>query len=614
MPKYKNTPQNLTDFLELYTVPELKKLAGLIASHLPTRKADVIKVIKAYLLNPSDLRQLWLQLDSTQQAAVAEVVHAASNIFDADQFRAKYGQNPHWGNLSGYTFYREKPQPPSQLWLFFYRKTMPRDLKALLKTFVPPPRTVRIKTIADLPTGILQTEYQFDQSTHKRIETTVETPFVRLETERAAQHDLKAVLHLIDAGKVRASDKTKRVTAAAAKAITKILQGGDFYPANETLDDYFNTPVGPMKAFAWPLILQSAGLAELAGTKLQLTPAGRRALNAPLHKTIERTWKRWLKTKILDEFNRVDTIKGQSGRGKRKLTAVAPRRAAIAEALAECPPNEWIQFNEFSRYIQAAGHIFDVAHNLWELYISDSNYGSLGYEGFGEWHIVQARYMLAFLFEYAATMGLLDIAYIPPINARPDYGELWGVDDLQCLSRYDGLIYFRLNNLGAWCLGLTETYVTTPIEEAQILQVLPNMDIVATGPLPPADALFLEQIAEQTSDAVWKLDREKLLKTAETGQKVADIETFLKAKSGSNLPDTITLFFKETAERLSSLLDRGDARLIEAKDEALAQLIANDSKLRSLCMVAGNHYIVVPRDNEAAFRRTLRKLGYGLSA
>jgi hypothetical protein len=221
--------------------------------------------------------------------------------------------------------------------------------------------------------------------------------------------------------------------------------------------------------------------------------------------------------------------------------------------------------------------------------------------------------MLAFLFEYAATMGLIDVAYIPPINARPDYGDLWGVDELQCLSRYDGLMYFRLNNLGVWCLGLTEEYVASPVEEAQILQALPNMDIVATGPLPPADALFLEQIAEQTSDAVWKLDREKLLKTAEAGQKVADIEAFLNAKSGGNLPDTVTMFFKETAERMSSLVDRGDARLIEAKDEALAQLIANDSKLRSLCMVAGERYIVVPKDNEAAFRRTLRKLGYGVS-
>ena len=62
--------------------------------------------------------------------------------------------------------------------------------------------------------------------------------------------------------------------------------------------------------------------------------------------------------------------------------------------------------------------------------IGDPNYGSLGYSGFGDWHIVQERYLLAFLFEYVATLGLIDIVYIPPSNARPNYSDLWGVDDL----------------------------------------------------------------------------------------------------------------------------------------------------------------------------------------
>jgi hypothetical protein len=53
------------------------------------------------------------------------------------------------------------------------------------------------------------------------------------------------------------------------------------------------------------------------------------------------------------------------------------------------------------------------------------------------WKILQARYALCLLFEYAATLGLIDVAYIPPHGARPDYGNLWGVDDLSFFSRYD---------------------------------------------------------------------------------------------------------------------------------------------------------------------------------
>jgi hypothetical protein len=66
------------------------------------------------------------------------------------------------------------------------------------------------------------------------------------------------------------------VSAAGAKTITQTLYGGDFYPPDEVLEDYDQTPIGPMKAFAWPLLLQSAGLAKLNGPKLELTAAGQR--------------------------------------------------------------------------------------------------------------------------------------------------------------------------------------------------------------------------------------------------------------------------------------------------------------------------------------------------
>lgn len=57
---------------------------------------------------------------------------------------------------------------------------------------------------------------------------------------------------------------------------------------------------------------------------------------------------------------------------------------------------------------------------------------------------------------------------------RPNCGNLWGVEDLDCLSRYDGLLQFRINGLGAWCLGLTQKCVPAPPEVRAVLQVLAN--------------------------------------------------------------------------------------------------------------------------------------------
>ena len=610
MAKYNadSQPRYLIEFLEQYTVPSLRQLAGLVASGLPTRKADLIEVIHTYLTNPANLRREWQQLDPIQQAAVAEVVHSAENKLDTAQFKAKYGQKPHFGEF-GYGYLAKGSL--SHLDLFFHAYYMPLDLKQQLKIFVPPPPEVKLKT-GELPETITQTYLEYDYEARKSTKHTVETPIIRVETERAALQDIFTVLRLVEAGKIKASDKTYRATAASIKTITQALYGGDFYPPDEVLDDYDQTPIGPIKAFAWPLILQSAGFAKLSGTKLELTVAGQKALRNPPEEAIQTAWHKWLKSKLLDEFNRIDAIKGQTGKGKRQFTAVAGRRAAIAAALAECQVNQWLAFDEFSRYVQAAGHKFEVARDFWDFYIADPHYGSLGYSGFNDWHIVQARYMLAFLFEYAATLGLIDVAYIHPAAARPDYGNLWGTDDLDCLSRYDGLLYFRLNNLGAWVLGLTDKYIPSPVEQRQILKVLPNFDVVATGPLPPGDQLFVEQFATQTAENVWKIERPRLIEALENGQRIADIETFLQANSGDDLPNPVAVLLSETAERVASLQHRGEALLFEAKEPVLAQLIANDGKLRSLCLLAGEQTIVVPKENEAAFRRNLRQLGYGV--
>jgi hypothetical protein len=43
---------------------------------------------------------------------------------------------------------------------------------------------------------------------------------------------------------------------------------------------------------------------------------------------------------------------------------------------------------------------------LWRLSIADPEYGSLGYAGFADCPVLEGRYTLAVLFEYAATLGL----------------------------------------------------------------------------------------------------------------------------------------------------------------------------------------------------------------
>ena len=69
--------------------------------------------------------------------------------------------------------------------------------------------------------------------------------------------------------------------------------------------------------------------------------------------------------------------------------------------------------------------------------------------GWKAWNALEGRYALCVLFEYAATLGVIDVAYASPRGARDDYRELWGADRYDSLSRYDGLAAIRVNDLGA---------------------------------------------------------------------------------------------------------------------------------------------------------------------
>ena len=265
---------------------------------------------------------------------MAEVVHSSSTQFFADRFHAKYGRDPNWGTSDKYGYHRS----PSALGFFFYgNRVMPADLKARLKAFVPPPDEAQIKTLAALPAAYDLPYTRWNSKTKTQEKGTEVVPLSVRETERTAQRELLSVLRLVDAGKVAVSDKTRRATSATIEAITNVLEGGDYYQRLPAKDKWHDENAGPIRAFAWPLLLQAGGLAQLSGSKLQLTKSGRKALAEPAAETIRTIWTKWLDTTILDELSRIDCVKGQTGKGKHGLTAVSSRRDAVCRRPGRVP-------------------------------------------------------------------------------------------------------------------------------------------------------------------------------------------------------------------------------------------------------------------------------------
>ncbi len=594
--------------LESLNAEELRGLVALTGGKAPGGKGEMSALIVQHLAGEG-LRSVWEDLDELQRAAVAEAVHSPSSRLSAGVFRAKYGRDPDWGTADEYGSARK----PSPLRFFLYGNgVIPADLKGRLLAFVPEPRESAIATSDRLPPTYGRPFEQWNEKLRTREKGTEEVPLAMHATERAAQRELLSVLRLVDAGKVAVSDTTRRPSSSTVDAIAAILDHGDYYPGKPAKDKSNDENAGSIRAFAWPMLVQAGGLAQLAGTRLQLTKAGRKALSEPAAGTIRMLWMKWLRTTILDELARVECVKGQTGKGKRGLTAVSARREAIASSLSECPPGGWIAIEEFFRYMQATDNDFTVTRDAWGLYLCEQQYGSFGYDGGA--HFLDQRYLLCLLLEYAATLGMIDVALIPPAGARRDFRGLWGSDDLPFFSRYDGLIYFRLTPLGAYCLDVGSFYQPAPVEMEPVLRVLPNLEIAAICDLEQSDRMALNAYATYVADSVWRLDAGQLLAAIEAGRQVDEILTFLVTRSGAAIPDTVQRLIDDVAERTTLFHDRGLARLIECADPALAALIANDKRTGKHCMRAGERHLVVTGSSEAAFRRALRDAGYLVAA
>lgn len=607
-------PRTLAKMFELYTLDELAKIGSNLKKLLkgtdtnpdtfPSRKADRIKWITPFLKNQDCLRHLYENMTSLEQSFIQEGTHSEGGFVDVNRFKAKYGNLPQF-TLSSYDyFYNErktKAFPPLVLF-FTSRAVMPADIQPVFKKIVPKPKGVEATSVSQLPETV---EVSFFQGQEH-------VPLVQHSTEQAAMNDLMAVLQLADMGKISVSAKTGKPAKPSVKAIRNVLSGGDFYPEDIEAPYKYDVQIGDagIRPFAWTMLIQAGTLAKVSGTRLELTQTGRSAMQKPAHEVIARLWDRWIKNKLIHEMSRIEVIKGQKSK-RRPLFAAEQGRQSIADALAEMDEGVWTETDDFFRFLIAKGHGFDIIRDDWKLYLGDPNYGSFGYNHI-TWEHLNGRFARAFLMEYAATLGLIDIAVTQPWGAVSDLRRLWGADEYTCLSRYDGLYALRINSLGAWILGQKQEYEPT-FHDEPCLRILPNLEIVSVAAKgSSSDEIFLDRFCEKTSERVWRITLPKLLKSVEEGVDLKSIITFIRDRSQGPLPQPVQVFFDDAGDRVSKVQDMGEARLVKCADNVLVKLIVNDSTLKNLCSEAGDNHLVILREHENRFRSALRKLGYVL--
>src|SRR5665811_996522 len=147
----------------------------------------------------------------------------------------------------------------------------------------------------------------------------------------------------------------------------------------------------------------------------------------------------------------------------------------------------------------------------------------------------------------------IDIAYADPAGARDDFRQNWGTEDLESLSRYDGLRAIRVNALGAYVLGLAEHMPPEAAATAQSIKVLPNHDVVALGELPLGDQMTLSAFANNSGERVWQLTAGGLLTAIAKGRRIEELLDVLDRASDQGLPSTVGTLISDVTRRTAAV-------------------------------------------------------------
>ena len=548
------------------------------------------------------------RLNEAEKRLLAESAHQR-RLITAREFTAKYGGDcpmpkPYYG-------WREEV---SLLLPFIhrggYRDSEPPELIASLvdplRALLPKPTGLKVRTVDQVPKA-WPSEQQYEGGKLIR-------PIHVFEGERIAPAELGRVLRLIQGGKVKVTEATRRPTEATTRLVGEALVVPDFdlemlaaHMRNEWDRKYYEA-AGPVRAHAWPVLVQQCGWARAKAGALGLTDAGKDLLQQFTPEKFRAGVSRGLTNGDFDELNRINHIRGQSGNAKRHMSNPGLRKTVIAEALEPLPVGQWLKFEEARRLTEAAPESWDVLNSdRPALYFFEPQFGFITDNlGLGR------QFLRAFFLESLATLGVLDVAFVYPHQLWPDlHDSLNG--DLPFCGRYDGLLYVRLNPLGAYALGFTDQYDSRAEDKPKLFRVLPNRDLVlANGPLNPADRAALELLAVPASENVWTLDAERMLTHVESGGALQELRDFLESNAMDGLPESVQIFLAGLALKLGACRARRDAVLLEWADEALAQFIANSPGTNKLCFHAGGNRLVIPAENLAAFSRALKRLGFVL--
>jgi len=546
-----------------------------------TRKQDLVNCLHQTLTTPESLREIWEQLDFLSLKAISSAVHSGGE-FNASAFIAQYGSLPlrpksRW-------FWQVEP---IMFDLFIYNNQLPSDMLPLLEELAHPPDKFQLHGAASVPE-------QVETAAGHQVDLTC------VETEKTGWHDLLAYLRMLSQGELTLSKASNLTKGSMTKLLGNLLEGEflalpENYRGNQTI-----RPNG----------LSSFALGSKLANLDRLTSTGREFYQTQDPELLLEAFETWTHEDKFDELNRIAGLKGVSAR-QTVLTDPAKRREAVIEALSWCPTNEWIDIQDFYRALKIWHFDFEVESSYYSnLYIGHRDYGDL--HGNTYWIVTKGLYINVLIWEYLGSIGAVDLAFTAPEEANLGLSHDYPYYSDSFISLYDGLRYFRINNLGAFLLGQAGEYVPSVQLTPPLFTISPDLrvDVLKPNELTPNDQHELELVAVRVKKGQYRLDTQQLLTSLEEGIAWQHMADFLTDRHQGPLPSEAWSWLTKMQQNSAVFKPGSRALFIKVDSPDLLDMAVNDPVLRKICNQIDKRTLVIPSSKEKAFRRRLKELEY----
>jgi len=265
---------------------------------------------------------------------------------------------------------------------------------------------------------------------------------------------------------------------------------------------------------------------------------------------------------IIDECMRISAAKLRFHKTKYNLSG--PRQELLTY-LKECPINEWINFDIFSKEIFKANRdIFDVVGGA----LIRDDYHNQYYQT-AHWSYFENCAISVMLMEYLAVLGIVDV--LAEEVSYSDYDSYYAYE----------VSYFRITNLGAFILGLADSYdgkqSQTESEDAEGFIIQSNFDVVIQQ---SKDRMrhefffdrFASQISKDSAATIYKLDFKSAVKGVNIGISIREIADYCNTFSSEPVPENVKTSLSEW-EMQSNRIRIRTVSVIETDDEYLLEEI-----------------------------------------